>query len=91
MSFKLLQVQFWKKNPLIAFLTEKIILAINFIFKSNSQNWDNVLVLDKENVNETVYIYLQNLNNLLKKHAPLKKLLHLFLAMGSALQNLQLW
>ena len=50
-----------------------MILAINFIFKFNSQNWDNILVLDKENVNETVYIYLQNLNNLLKKHAPLKK------------------
>ena len=73
MSFKLLQVQFRKKNPLIAFLTKKMILAINFIFKFNSQNWDNILVLDKENVNETVYIYLQNLNNLLKKHAPLKK------------------
>ena len=55
MSFKLLQVQFRKKNPLIAFLTEKMILAINFIFKFNSQNWDNILVLDKENVNETVY------------------------------------
>ena len=64
-----------KKIPLIIFLTEKIILAINFIFNFNSQNWDDIFVLDKGNVNETVDIYLQNLNNLLKKHAPLKKLL----------------
>ena len=30
--------------------------------------------MDKENVNETIDNYLQNLNNLLEKHAPLKKL-----------------
>ena len=30
--------------------------------------------MDKENVNETIDSYLQNLNNLLEKYAPLKKL-----------------
>ena len=45
-----------------------------FILECNSQDWDNILVLDKENVNETIDNYLQNLNNLLEKHAPLKKL-----------------
>ena len=32
-----------------------------FILEFNSQDWDNILVLDKENVNETIDIYLQNL------------------------------
>ena len=45
-----------------------------FIFESDSQNWNNILVLDKENVNETNDNYLQNLSNLLEKQAPLKKL-----------------
>ena len=45
-----------------------------FILVFNSQDWDNILVLDKENVNETIDSYLQNLNNLLEKYAPLKKL-----------------
>ena len=45
-----------------------------FIFEFDSQDWDNILVLDKENVNETIGNYLQNLNNLLGKHTPLKKL-----------------
>ena len=45
-----------------------------FIFAFNSQNWDNILVFDKENVDETIDIYLQNLNNLLEKYAPLKRL-----------------
>ena len=35
---------------------------------------DNILALDKENVNETINNYLQNLNNVLEKHAPFKKL-----------------
>ena len=30
-----------------------------FIFEFNSQDWDNILVLDKENVNETIDNYLQ--------------------------------
>ena len=33
---------------------------------------DNILVLDKENVNETIENYLQNPDNLLEKHARLK-------------------
>ena len=41
-----------------------------FIFEFNSQGWDNILVLDKENVNEIIDNYLQYLNNLLEKHAP---------------------
>ena len=45
-----------------------------FILECNNQDWDNILVLDNENVNETIDNYLQNLNNLLGKHAPLKKL-----------------
>ena len=43
-----------------------------FMFEFNCQDWDNNLVLDKENVNERIDNYLQNLNNLLEKHAPLK-------------------
>ena len=35
---------------------------------------DNILALDKENVNETINNYLQNLNNVLEKHAPFQKL-----------------
>ena len=31
-----------------------------------------MLVFYEENVNETTHNYLQNLNNLLEKHAPLK-------------------
>ena len=45
-----------------------------FIFEFNSQDWDNILVLGKENVNETIDNYLQNLNNLLDKHVPSRKL-----------------
>ena len=44
-----------------------------FIFEFDSQDWDNILVSDRENVSETIDNYLQNLNNLLQKHAPLKK------------------
>ena len=44
-----------------------------FIFKFNSQDWDNSLVLEKENVNETIDHYLQNIDSLLENHAPLKK------------------
>lgn len=43
-----------------------------FIFEFDSQDWDNILVSDRENVSETIDNYLQNLNNLLQKHAPLK-------------------
>ena len=43
-----------------------------FIFEFNSQNWVNILVLDKENTNEIIDNHLQDLNNLLEKHAPLK-------------------
>ena len=46
------------------FDTEKI------IFEFNNQDWDNILVLDKENVTETIYNYLHNLKNPLEKHAP---------------------
>ena len=45
-----------------------------FILEFNRQDWDNILVFDKKNVNETIDNYLQNLNNLLEKHAPLKKI-----------------
>ena len=45
-----------------------------FIFEFNSQDWDNIVVLDMENVNETIENFLQNLINLLEKHEPLKKL-----------------
>ena len=45
-----------------------------FIFEFDSQDWDNILVSDRENVSETIDNYLQNLNNLLQKHAPLKKM-----------------
>ena len=45
-----------------------------FIFELDSQDWDNILVSDRENVSETIDNYLQNLNNLLQKHAPLKKM-----------------
>ena len=41
-----------------------------FISEFNCQDWYNILVLDKENVNEIIDYYLQNFNNLLKKHAP---------------------
>ena len=43
-----------------------------FIFEFDSQDWDNILVSDRENVSETIDNYLQNLNNLLQKHASLK-------------------
>ena len=43
------------------------------IFEFNSQDWDNILVLDKENVNETIDSYLQNLKNLLEKKCTFKK------------------
>ena len=45
-----------------------------FIFEFNSQDWVNIIVLDKKNVNETIDNYLQNLNNSSEKHAPLTKL-----------------
>ena len=45
-----------------------------FIFELDSQDWDNILVSDRENVSETIDNYLQNLNNLLQKHALLKKM-----------------
>ena len=45
-----------------------------FIFEFDSQDWDNILVSDRENVSETIDNYLQNLNNLLQKHALLKKM-----------------
>ena len=38
------------------------------IFEFNSEDWD------KENANKTIDNYLQNLNNLLEKYAPLKTL-----------------
>lgn len=38
----------------------------------NSKEWDKMLDLDKENVTETISSYLQNMNNILEKHAPLK-------------------
>ena len=43
------------------------------MFEVNSQDWDNILVLDKENVNETIGNYRQNLNKLLENNACLKK------------------
>ena len=45
-----------------------------FIFEFITQDCDNFLVLDKENIYETIDNYLANLRNLLEKHAPLKKL-----------------
>ena len=45
-----------------------------FIFEYITQDCDNFLVLDKENVYETIDNYLANLKNLLEKHAPLKKI-----------------
>ena len=42
------------------------------MFEFNSQDWDNILVLDKQNVSETIENYLQNPDNLLEKHVPLK-------------------
>ena len=44
-----------------------------FILEFNIQDWGNILVLDRENVNETIDHYLQNLNNLLERHAALRK------------------
>ena len=35
-----------------------------FILEFNSQDWDNILVLDKQNINETIDNYLQSFNNL---------------------------
>ena len=46
----------------------------NFIFEFNRRDWDNILVLNKENVSKTIVNYLQNLNNLLEKYAALKNL-----------------
>ena len=45
-----------------------------FILEFNSQDWDNILALDKENVNEAIDNYLQSLNNVLQKQAPFKKI-----------------
>ena len=47
------------------YLTKKIIF--------NSQNWDNILVLDEQNINETIDNYLRNLNNLLEKTCTFEK------------------
>ena len=44
-----------------------------FICEFNSQDVDKI-VFDKEHVNETIGNYLQNLSNLLEKHAPFKKM-----------------
>ena len=62
------------QNTISTHVTGKKFDEEKFILECNSQDWDNILVLDKENVNETIDNYLQNLNNLLGKHAPLKKL-----------------
>ena len=40
------------------------------VFEFNGQDWHNILFLDKENINEKIDHYLQNLNNLLEKHEP---------------------
>ena len=37
-----------------------------FILEFNSQDWDNILALDKGNVSETIKNYLKSLNNLLE-------------------------
>ena len=55
-------------------MTGKNLMKQKFILEFSNQDWDNILVLDKENVNETIDNNLQNLNNLLEKRAPLKKL-----------------